>query len=125
LAGIGPKLLDVLGIKEEYAHWQGERNARPAIRVGELRLLKMGPVSNHLVALVHERYGVTLEQSSFCGLTTVEEGAYTDAYNQVMRAEIRQRFGTDTFEDCRAEAARAEAVEFSGPWPCQTPEANR
>ena len=99
--GVGPLKIDRLALKEQAATRRGTNDAQAAIRANQLSLLKMGPVSPAFVAETYQRFRVRIQPSSLCGLDTVEGGAYTDAFNNEMCAEIRRRFGSSALAPCR------------------------
>lgn len=86
----------------------GREAARADIKAGRLVLRTYGFAyagSTNYARLLKERLGVEIKSAGGCVVDARIIGE-TNAYNEVMKAEIARRFGKDALEKIQAEAQR-------------------
>jgi len=93
---------------------KGRSDARADLSAGKLALESFGlpaPWAGTYARLLRERYGI--EKRSVAGCV-VDSGivSHADGFNEVMRAEIKRRFGVDVFERTAAEAKRLSPYHY-------------
>lgn len=93
----------------------GQAQAKADIQAGRLNLHALGGHDEWVKItwqLLHERYGVEIEQ--WTGLQpSPSQVAAASAYDKVMVAEICRRFGDDVFTRTKAEAKALDFAEFA------------
>lgn len=95
---------------------QGQEDAWRDLGNGKLNLRAVGEQEPWVFTswrILHERYGIGIDRWTGQPPSREQEVA-AHAYDQIMEAEIRRRFGADTFERTNAEAKRIEADLASG-----------
>jgi hypothetical protein len=103
--------LSLAGTHADNPAAEGRRAAEADLRAGRLILRSYGFVASgnpDYARLLLDRLGVRTKAVAGC-VVDATIVAQTAAYNEVMKAAIRKRFGAHIFEDLAAEAARLKA----------------